>query len=67
MSDLITQAEAARLRNVSPQAISDLIKRNKLKTKTIGTVTFVYRSSVLAYKPSAGGRPAKKKSVKAKA
>lgn len=61
MSDLITQAEAARLRNVSPQAINDLIKRRKLKTKKIGTVTFVFRSSVLNYKPAPGGRPAKKK------
>ena len=41
MSDLITQAEAARLREVSRQAISDLIKRRKLKTKKIGNVTFV--------------------------
>jgi len=57
MSELITQAEAARLRKVSPQAISDLIKRRKLKTKKVGPVTFVYRKSVLAFKPSAGGRP----------
>ena len=64
MSDLITQAEAARLRNVSPQAISDLIKRHKLKTKTIGTVVFVYRSSVLAYRPEKGGRPAKNRKAK---
>ncbi len=64
MSDLITQAEAARLRNVSPQAISDLIRRGKLKTKKIGNVTFVVLSSVLSFKPKAGGRPAKKKKAK---
>jgi len=64
MSDLITQAEAARLRNVSPQAISDLIKRRKLKTKKIGSLTLVLRSSVLAYRPEVGGRPSKKKKAK---
>lgn len=67
MSDLITQAEAARLREVSRQAISDLIKRRKLKTKKIGNVTFVSRTAVLAYKPEAGGRPTIKKKAKAKA
>lgn len=67
MSDLITQAEAARLREVSRQAISDLIKRHKLKIKKIGSVTFLSRTAVLAYKPEAGGRPATKKRAKAKA
>ena len=63
-SDLITQAEAARLRDVSRAAISDLVERGKLKTKVIGGVRFVSRREVLAYQPAAGGRPAKKKQVK---
>lgn len=64
ISDLITQAEAARLRRVTRAAISDLVERGKLKTKTIGRVRFLSRREVLAYKPEAGGRPANKKQVK---
>lgn len=67
MSDLIKQAEAARLRRVTPQAISDLVRRGKLKTKIIGDVPFVSRRAVLAFKPDSGGRPAIKKKAKAKA
>jgi hypothetical protein len=59
--DLIRQAEAARLRGVTREAINDLIKRRKLKTKVIGGVTFVSRKEVLNYEPESGGRPAKKK------
>lgn len=59
--DLIRQAEAARLRGVSREAINDLIKRRKLKTKVIGGVTFVFRRQVLSYEPESGGRPAKRK------
>jgi hypothetical protein len=59
--DLITQAEAARLRGVSRAAISDLVRRRKLKVKKIGTVTFVSRSEVINYSPGVGGRPTKKK------
>jgi hypothetical protein len=59
--DLITQAEAARLRGVSRAAISDLVKRRKLKVKKIGAVTFVSRSEVINYSPEVGGRPTKKK------
>jgi hypothetical protein len=59
--DLITQAEAARLRGVSRAAISDLVKRRKLKVKKIGAVTFVSRSEVINYSPEVGGRPPKKK------
>jgi hypothetical protein len=42
-------------------AISDLVKRSKLKVKKIGTVPFVSRSEAMNYSPEAGGRPPKKK------
>jgi hypothetical protein len=58
--DLITQAEAARLRGVSRAAISDLVKRRKLKVKRIGGLPFVSRSEVLGYIPEVGGRPSRK-------
>jgi hypothetical protein len=61
LDDLITQAEAARLRQVSRSAINDLVKRRKLKVKIIGGQPFVSRKEVLSYAPEAGGRPSKKK------
>jgi predicted DNA-binding protein (UPF0251 family) len=61
LDDLITQAEAARLRQVSRSAINDLVKRRKLKVKIIGGQPFVSRKEVRGYAPEVGGRPAKKK------
>jgi len=61
LDDLITQAEAARLRQVSRSAINNLVKRRKLKVKIIGGQPFVSRKEVLSYEPEAGGRPVKKK------
>jgi excisionase family DNA binding protein len=42
----LTQAEAARLRNVSPQAISTLIKRGRLTTFMVGGKKRLKRSEV---------------------
>lgn len=67
MSYLITQAEAARLRRVSPQAINDLIKRGKLKTRTVGGIVFVVTKSVQNYKPGTGGRPNSKSKTRRRA
>lgn len=61
LDDLITQAEAARLRQVSRSAINDLVKGRKLKVKTIGGQPFVSRKEALSYAPEVGGRAAKKK------
>jgi predicted XRE-type DNA-binding protein len=58
--DFITQAEAARLRGVSRAAISDLVKRRKLKVKKVGAVQFLSRKEALSYEPDACGRPKKK-------
>lgn len=60
-NDLITQAQAARLRGVTRAAISDLVKRGKLKVKTVGSVPFLSRREVMNYTPEVGGRPAGKK------
>jgi hypothetical protein len=49
------------LRGVSRAAINDLVKRRKLKVKTIGGLPFLSRRDVLNYIPAVGGRPAKKK------
>lgn len=57
--DWISQAEAARIRNVSRQAISRLIKRGRFNTLTIAGKVLLQRSEVEAYEPQAPGRKPK--------
>ncbi len=57
LEDLITQAEAARLRGVSREAIYGLVARKKLQVIEIGGQKFVRRSDVENYTPEIGGRP----------
>jgi excisionase family DNA binding protein len=59
LSDLITQAEAARIRGVSRTAIAGLIARGNLSVVEIGGQKFLKRSEVENYQPQAAGRPAK--------
>ncbi len=59
MKDLITQTEAAELRGVSLRSINNLIRRGRLRSVEQFGKTLVYRSEVLAYEPSPGGRPSK--------
>lgn len=56
--DWITQAEAARVRGISRQAIARLIQRGRLATLQVGGVTFVKRVEVEAFEPAAPGRKA---------
>jgi excisionase family DNA binding protein len=58
--DLITQAEASRIRGVSREAIYDLVARGKLSVVEIGGQKFLRRSEVENYKPQRAGRPARK-------
>jgi hypothetical protein len=55
--DWITQAEAARIRRVTRQAIAKLVTKGKLTTLEIAGSTFVKRADVEAFRPSRGGRP----------
>jgi len=57
LQDLITQAEAARLRGVSREAIYGLVARGKLSVIKIGGQKFLRRSEVENYTPAVGGRP----------
>ena len=59
MSDLISQAEAARLRGVTRAAIADLIKRGKLRSVEVAGRALVYRSEIVSYKQGEPGRPRK--------
>jgi len=67
LEDLITQAEAARMRNVSREAIYGLVARRKLNVVEIGGQKFVRRSEVESYTPEIGGRPPIKSESKPKA
>ena len=55
--DWISQAEAARLRGVTRQAIADLVKKRKLAVFEIGGNVLVNRAEVETFVPSPGGRP----------
>ena len=56
-AEWITQAEAARVRNVSRQAIAKLVANARLRTLEIGGRTFVNRADVLTFEPNPPGRP----------
>jgi excisionase family DNA binding protein len=57
LKDLITQAEAARLKGVSQEWIRNLVVRGRLRATEIGGRRFVSRKEVLSYEPGAPGRP----------
>ncbi len=59
LDDLITQAEAARLRGVTIAAIADLMRRGRLSVVEIAGRKHVRRSEVLAFKELPTGRPKK--------
>lgn len=53
----MSQSEAARIRGVSKQAISKLIKRGRLQSLEIGGHIFVKRSDIQNFVPGKAGRP----------
>ena len=53
----ISQAEAARLRSVSRQAIAQLVKRGRLTTLSVGGHTLVKKAEILDFEPRPAGRP----------
>ncbi len=63
MGDLISQAEAARMRGVTTAAISDLIKRGRLRTFELAGKVLLYRSEVKSFEGEKGGRGRKAESV----
>ena len=56
----ISQAEAARIRGVSQQAIDNLVKRNRFKTLKFGGKTLLNRAEVENYQPHPPGPRANK-------
>lgn len=57
--DWVSQADAARIRGVSRQAIGRLIKKGRLATLTVGGKVLLKRSEVESFKPEQAGRPSK--------
>jgi excisionase family DNA binding protein len=55
LNDLISQAEAARIRAVSRAAICDLIRRERLRSVSVGGRELVYRSEVEAFEKDKPG------------
>jgi excisionase family DNA binding protein len=59
MADLISQAEAARLRGVTRAAIQDLVRRGRIRSVTVGGRSLVYRTEIESYEQGEPGRPRK--------
>jgi excisionase family DNA binding protein len=57
--DWISQAEAARIRGVSRQAIARLVGKGRFRVLRIGGKTLLKRADVKSYQPEAPGRPRK--------
>ena len=55
--DLISQAEASRLRHCSRPAIANLIKQGKLKTYVVAGLRVLSKTEVLNYEAKPVGRP----------
>jgi hypothetical protein len=64
LDDLITQAEAARLRGVSRASINELVKKGRFKVFPIAGQQFLSRKQVTSYVPEIGGRPVKNRKKK---
>jgi len=60
-ADLITQAEAAELRGVTPQAINELVRRGRLESVERFGLHLVRRADVLAFEPKTHKARATKK------
>jgi hypothetical protein len=61
IDDLISFSEAARIRHVSCQAISKLVKKRRFKTFAIAGHKFLSRKEVEQFSPLHAGRPIGKK------
>jgi len=57
LTEWVSQAEAARLRGVSRQAIAKLVAQGRLQSLDIAGRALVRRSDVLNYTPLPPGRP----------
>lgn len=56
-NDWVSQAEAARMRGVSRQAIARLIRKGRFRVLKIGGKVLLRRLDVKAYESKGAGRP----------
>jgi excisionase family DNA binding protein len=54
--DWISQAEAARLRGVSRQAIAKLVSAKRLRTMVVGGHILIRREDIVEFRPKKAGR-----------
>jgi len=57
LSEWISLAEAARVRGVTRQAVSKLVKQGRLRTLNAGGRFLVHREDVLSFTKKLAGRP----------
>ena len=60
ISDLISQADAARLRGVDRSTIHALVEKGRFTVTEIGGKKFLSRREVMSFVPDVGGRPSAK-------
>ena len=60
LTEWVSLAEAARLRGVTRQAMSKLVKNGRFRTINAGGRQLVHKEEVVAYKALTPGRPAGK-------
>jgi hypothetical protein len=58
-SELVSQAQAAKMRGVSTQSISELMKRGRLTVIEVGGRKFLLRKEIEGFEPLPVGRPRK--------
>jgi excisionase family DNA binding protein len=56
-TEWISQSEAARIRGISRQAISKLVKKGRIRSLIIAGHTLVNRQEVENFEPQDAGRP----------
>lgn len=61
LTDWISLAEAARIRGVSRQAMSKLVKQGRLETLNVGGRLLVHRGHVTTFTRKPAGRPKRKR------
>lgn len=67
VNDLMTQADAAGMRGVSRAAITDLVKRGRLRSVEMFGKKLVYRSEVESFQKQSKGWPKGKSRTEDKA
>ena len=56
-TEWISQSEAARIRGISRQAISKLVRKGRIRSLIIAGYTLVNRQEVENFEPQDAGRP----------